>query len=164
MNRAHTSATQSVARSRQRRWGRLFGIAGLMLVALVALLVALFARMHAAPADLDRSTTRPSEQGRYQVSYTPRDGPITLNTLHSWTLRVTTPSGEPVSDAHITVDGGMPQHGHGLPTQPQVSGQLGDGAYLVEGLKFQMPGWWVVDITVEAGGTRDTVRFNLLLS
>jgi hypothetical protein len=161
MNSVHTSATEPFARSRRWRRGRLFGIAGLVLV---VLLVALLARMHAAPADLDRSNTQLSAQGHYQVSYTPRDGPITLNTLHSWTLQVTTPSGEPVTDARVTVDGGMPQHGHGLPTQPQVTGQLSDGAYLIEGLKFQMPGWWVVDVTVEAGGTRDTVRFNLLLS
>jgi hypothetical protein len=163
MNRVHTSAAESFARSRQPGRGRLLGAAGAVLVALVAL-VALLARMHTAPADLDRSTTQLSSQGHYQVSYTPRDGPITLNTLHSWTLQVTTPSGAPVSDARVTVDGGMPQHGHGLPTQPQVTGVLGDGAYLIEGMKFQMAGWWVVDVTVEAGGTRDTVRFNLLLS
>jgi hypothetical protein len=164
MNTVHTSATEPFARSRQRRRGRLFGIAGVVLVVLVVLLVALLARMHATPADLDRSTRQLSAQGHYLVSYTPHDGPIRLNTLHSWTLRVTTPSGDPITDARITVDGGMPQHGHGLPTQPQVTGPLGDGAYLIEGMKFQMAGWWVVDVTVEAGGTRDSVRFNLLLS
>lgn len=164
MNSVHTSATESFAPSRRWRRSRLLGVAGVVLVVLVALLVVLLARMHGAPADLDRSTTQLSAQGHYQVSYTPHDGPLTLNTLHSWTLHVTTPSGEPVTDARVTVDGGMPQHGHGLPTQPQVSGPLGDGTYLIEGLKFQMPGWWVVDVTVEAGGTRDTVRFNLLLS
>ena len=164
MNSVHTSATEPFARSRRWRRGPLLGVAGVVLVVLAALLVALLARMHTAPADLDRSTTQLSAQGHYQVSYTPHDGPLTLNTLHSWTLQVTTPSGEPVTDAHITVDGGMPQHGHGLPTTPQMTGHLGDGAYLIEGMKFQMGGWWVVDITIDAGGTRDSVRFNLLLS
>jgi hypothetical protein len=164
MNTVYTSAAESFTRLRRWRRGRLLGAAGATLVVLAVLLVALFTRLHATPADLDRSTTRRSEQGHYQISYTPHDGPITINTLHSWTLRVTTPDGEPITDARITVDGGMPQHGHGLPTQPRVTGQLGDGTYLIEGLKFQMAGWWVVDITIEAGGTRDSVRFNLLLS
>jgi hypothetical protein len=26
-----------------------------------------------------------------------------------------------------------------------------------------MPGWWVVDFQIEAGGQQDQVRFNLLL-
>ena len=37
----------------------------------------------------------------------------------------------------------MPEHGHGFPTVPEVTEYLGDGKYLVEGLKFSMPGWWV---------------------
>src|SRR4249920_3274177 len=32
-------------------------------------------------------------------------------------------------------DGGMPQHGHGLPTRPVVSRELADGTYLMEGMK-----------------------------
>ena len=55
-----------------------------------------------------------------------------------------------MTDAAITVDGDMPQHGHGLPTRPQVTKHLGNGDYLVEGMKFQMGGWWVVDFTIDA--------------
>lgn len=121
----------------------------------------MFSRMHAAPDDLDRSTTRRSAQGLYQVRDTLHKGPITLNTLHSWTIRVTTPCGEPITDALSTVDGGMPQHGHGMQTRPLVIGHLGGGAYLIEGMKFQAGGWWVVDVTVDPGGKRDTVRFNV---
>jgi len=76
---------------------------------------------------------------------------------------VATPDGQPVTDAVITVDGDMPQHGHGLPTRPQVTKHLGNGDYLVEGLKFQMGGWWVVDFTIDANGKHDTVRFNMIL-
>ena len=69
----------------------------------------------------------------------------------------------PLTDASIGVDGDMPQHGHGLPTRPQVTKHLGNGDYLVEGMKFQMGGWWVVDFTIEANGKQDTVRFNMIL-
>jgi len=86
-----------------------------------------------------------------------------MNQLHAWTLNVTTPDGQPVEGARVAVDGDMPQHGHGLPTQPEVTRDLGGGRYLVEGMKFQMDGWWVVDFGVTAGGVTDEVRFNLLL-
>jgi hypothetical protein len=42
-------------------------------------------------------------------------------------------NGEPVENATIAVDGDMPEHGHGLPTCPQVTKYLGNGDYLVEG-------------------------------
>ena len=38
--------------------------------------------------------------------------------------------GAPVRDANVTIDGGMPQHGHGLPTKPRVSGGA-DGTVVV---------------------------------
>jgi hypothetical protein len=61
------------------------------------------------------------------------------------------------------VDGGMPQHGHGLPTKPLVTRQLGNGDHLVEGMKFNMGGWWVVKFRVNAAQGPDSVVFNLKL-
>ena len=69
----------------------------------------------------------------------------------------------PVDRASITVSGGMPQHGHGLPTTPRVTRSLGNGNHLVEGMKFNMGGWWVVKFRVEADSGRDSVVFNLKL-
>lgn len=120
-------------------------------------------RMNYVPSDLDLSTTRRSNQGVYQVSYAPRRSPIAINQIHVWTIHVAAADGKAVTDAAITVDGDMPQHGHGLPTRPQVTKHLGNGDYLVEGMKFQMGGWWVVDFTIDAHGQRDTVRFNMIL-
>jgi len=65
---------------------------------------------------------------------------------------------------NIRVDGDMPEHGHGLPTRPRVTAYLGNGDYLVEGMKFQMTGWWYVEFDVSAGGTQDTVRFDFVLN
>jgi len=62
--------------------------------------------------------------------------------MHSWILRLETLDGQPVRNAEITVAGGMPKHNHGLPTAPQVTRELGNGDYLVEGIKFQMAGWY----------------------
>lgn len=57
----------------------------------------------------------------------------------------------------------MPQHGHGLPTAPAVIEALGDGRFLIEGMKFNMPGWWVLDLVIDGPDGHDTVTFNLVL-
>jgi hypothetical protein len=114
-----------------------------------------------APPDLDYSTTRTSENGLFTASFSPQAGPIPLNRIHSWRLHVQDAGGAAVKDATFVVGGGMPQHGHGLPTAPRVTKNLGGGDYLVEGLRFQMRGWWVVSFEITSGGKTDTVKFNL---
>lgn len=108
------------------------------------------------------ATERASSQGSFRVSYS-TDAPVPVGRLHAWTLHVARPDGTPVTDAAITVNGDMPEHRHGLPTRPRVTRNLGQGDYLVEGLKFQMGGWWVMDFDIAAGGRAERVRFNLQL-
>ena len=123
----------------------------------------LMMRFNPPPADLNLATTRVTDKGLYEVSFTPATDPIAINQIHSWTLHVETPEGKAVENAQITVDGGMPQHGHGLPTRPQVTQNLGNGDYLVEGMKFQMIGWWEVRYTITASEQSDSITFNLVI-
>ncbi len=139
------------------------GIAGGLVLAIIIIIGTMMARMGSSPADLDYSTTRPSDNGLFNVSYTASTGTVPVNQMHQWTLHVETSDGQPVENAVITVDGDMPQHGHGLPTRPQVTQYLGNGDYLVEGLKFQMGGWWVMDFSITSEGQTDAVHFNLRL-
>ena len=83
--------------------------------------------------------------------------------MHSWTVTVQEADGTPLEEARISVDGGMPQHGHGLPTSPAVTQALGDGQYLIEGMKFNMGGWWEIDLAIEGPQGTDSVTFNLVL-
>ena len=156
--------TQSNPRSKPTRillWiGTVLG--GLVLVFAVYMGV-MMARMNDIPSDLDTSTRRSSDNGLFNVSYTPSSGIVPVNQMHQWTLHVETADGQPVENATITLDGDMPQHGHGLPTRPQVTEYLGNGDYKVEGLKFQMGGWWVMDFVITAQGQSDTVQFNMML-
>jgi len=117
--------------------------------------------MSKPPADTDLSATRESGAGHFKASYEAAEGPVTINRIHSWHLTVTNPKGEPVKGAAISVKGTMPEHGHGLPTKPAVTREVRDGVYLVEGMKFSMPGWWVITFDVESGGNMDQVTFNL---
>jgi hypothetical protein len=138
-------------------------IAGGLFALLIIAAIAMFIWMSYVPSDLDYSTTRISEQGLFEIGYTSDLGLVPVNQMQSWTLHVETADGKPVENATITVDGDMPQHGHGLPTRPQVTRYLGNGDYKVEGLKFHMPGWWVMDFGVTANGQSDQVRFNMML-
>jgi hypothetical protein len=114
--------------------------------------------------EMDLSTSRSSENDLFQVSYASDGGAIPMNELHIWTLHMETAAGQPVEDATISVDGGMPNHGHGLPTEPAVTEYLGDGDYRVEGLKFQMAALWETAFTIDAGDDSDTVVFHFMVS
>lgn len=116
-----------------------------------------------APADLDTSAEHLSDKGLYRVSWSSDPATPPLNQIHNWTIHVETADGQAVDNAEISVDGGMPDMGHGLPTSPQVTQNLGNGDYLVEGIKFQMLGWWDVRFNINANGQSDNITFNLIL-
>lgn len=115
------------------------------------------------PANLDYARVRVSESGRYRAAIKPDGDSIPKGKLQKWTLHLETTTGSPVDSATVTVDGGMPQHGHGLPTKPLVTRHLGNGDHLVEGMKFNMGGWWVVKFRVNTTAGLDSVVFNLKL-
>ena len=100
------------------------------------------------------------EQEKFNASYVSLIDPIPLNRIHSWRMRVETVDGKPVTGAEIDVDGGMPAHAHGLPTQPVVR-EIGDGDYLVEGLKFSMTGHWEMWFEIKADGINEKKKFAL---
>jgi hypothetical protein len=164
MNSSDTMPTTTVPTTGQpskiKPW--LLWVGGIVLLLLVAA-GAMFAYMSYVPSNLDYSTTRLTEKGLYEVSYNAEVNPVPVNQMLTWTLHVENADGQAVENATISVDGDMPQHGHGLPTRPQVTRYLGNGDYLVEGLKFHMPGWWVMDFVITANGETDQVRFNMLL-
>jgi hypothetical protein len=120
----------------------------------------LFAR---APQDLDYSRTRTSANGIYLGTIRPEGDSIPQGRLQRWTLHLETAGGVPVDSALVKIDGGMPQHGHGLPTKPRLTRALGGGNHLVEGLKFNMGGWWVVSFQVSSTAGADSLVFNLKL-
>src|SRR5262245_40902279 len=70
------------------------------------------------PKDLDYGRERISDAGLYRGTIKPDGDSIPQGKLQKWTLHLETVAGAPVDQATITVDGGMPQHGHGLPTKP----------------------------------------------
>jgi hypothetical protein len=102
-----------------------------------------------------------SENGVFRASWVSTPATPPINAVHEWVLHIETADGEPAAGAIVTVDGDMPAHGHGMPTQPEVTEDRGNGDYLVEGMAFQMGGYWIVDFTITFDGETDLVRFGL---
>lgn len=118
----------------------------------------------ALPPDLDLSLTHPTAERKFVVALQPPATPAAINQIHSWQIKLTSPSGVPITHAHFAVDGGMPQHGHGLPTRPQVTQELADGTYLLEGMKFSMTGWWEIKLAIQSTEGSDKVTFNTVVA
>ncbi len=74
--------------------------------------------------------------------------PLEINKIHSWLIRLSDPQDKPVTSADIQFIGGMPEHNHGLPTQPQVTTEIEPGIYLLEGVRFHMQGAWRLELKV----------------
>jgi YtkA-like len=116
------------------------------------------------PSGLNLSLDRLTAHDKYRVTVHSLADPVTINKMHAWEIRLRSPSDEAVQGARISVNGGMPQHGHGFPTQPRVTQELGDGRYLLEGMKFSMPGWWEIKLKIAAASGEDEVTFNAIIA
>lgn len=111
----------------------------------------------------ETSSSKSSDAGHFIVAYESKAKPIKINQMHSWVIAIQDANKKTILDAIVNIAGGMPEHDHGLPTQPLITKNLGEGKYLLEGMKFHMHGYWVVTLSIEAAGKTDQVTFPLNL-
>jgi hypothetical protein len=104
--------------------------------------------MLTAPPLLARELLADSQPAGLFVSMQSQLQPLTINQMHSWIIRITDTDSKPVEGATIEVSGGMAEHDHGLATAPRVTDYLGDGSYLLQGMRFHMPGQWQLQLTI----------------
>lgn len=113
------------------------------------------------PDVLRTSVTSPSG---YEVTYTPQPDPIPLNDHFSIEVTVVAPDRSvDLKDLSINVDAGMPSHGHGINTAPNVQAS-GDGRFKIDGLLFHMPGEWELYVDVILGPVRERATFPLTMN
>lgn len=105
---------------------------------------------------------RVSSDGLYVAVLKPAES-LRPRRLQSIEVALHDANGQAVDGAQITIDGGMPQHGHGLPTRPRVTRNPGSGAYVIEGVRFNMGGWWELKLAINGKAGADTITFNLAL-
>lgn len=138
----------------------------LAVLALVAVAFGAYVMMPVAetakPAT-EQKQSRTSNDGLYFVSIEPEAGEIAQGSLQAWIVTVKTADGKPVDGATITVGGGMPAHNHGLPTDPQMTAELGDGRYRIDGVKFSMSGRWELRFAIKAAAGSDSATFYLVI-
>ncbi len=89
---------------------------------------------------------------------------LPVNQLHNWIISVNDFEGKSVFPAVFSIAGGMPAHGHGLPTQPVVTEHLGEGRYLLEGVKFNMDGQWIMKFQIIANNKQDIAEITFDVS
>ena len=81
--------------------------------------------------------------------------PLRINEMHSWHIKVIDSQSKPVAMASVSIEGGMPEHDHGLPTQPRVTSEISPGTYLLQGVRFHMPGRWEIKFTISREGHQE---------
>lgn len=103
---------------------------------------------------------RTSDQGLYTAKIE-TEQPMRARKMQSLRLLIEDSSGKALKDAAIDVDGGMPQHGHGLPTLPRVISTAENGIYEIQGVRFSMGGWWELKLAIATPAGDDSITFNI---
>lgn len=115
-------------------------------------------RADSLPRDAHR-WQKTSDQGAFNVTLDSQSERIALREFLEWSVEVANVDGTAVYPARFSISGGMPSHGHGLPSQPRVTQHLDAGRYLISGLKFNMAGDWLLVFDIESESRRDRVSF-----
>jgi len=125
------------------------------------------------PEEIDTSSFVLSRERQYfahiELESSDAVAGVVLNQIQAWRLILTDINGDPVSNVVVNFNGHMPGHVHGLPTQPLLTDEIAPGVYRISGVKFQMAGWWVIELELSlatAGDLEksfDSLRFNLAL-
>ncbi len=96
----------------------------------------------------------------FHVSIFPKEGRAVIGQYHQWVIHVVDADGKVVENARLRIGGGMEDHGHGLPSKPQITTYLGEGNYLIEGVLFNMSGRWTLLFVIQTPQVVDRVRFD----
>lgn len=138
-------------------------IAGQRLFRAVCLAVVLLLPVTTVADDCSEGCEAVSRDGHFQVTARPVPEKPPLREYHDWIVEVKDDNGDPADLAGLTVSGGMPGHGHGLPSQPKVHEHLGDGRYRISGFLFNMHGEWTLSFHLAGPDLEDVADLELTL-
>lgn len=97
------------------------------------------------------------QDGVYAFELSPRPDPPIVGELFEIVTRIRDArTGAPIEGAAFSLSAAMPEHGHGMTTAP-AHRELGGGDYLSEGMKFHMPGAWMITARAAAAGRGDRI-------
>ena len=127
---------------------------------LVALVLPSLAAAHEAGAPVSVKAT---SKLRLFTAVVTHPSPLPVGRIHTWKVRLSDRRDRPLAGARIAVTGDMPAHGHGLPTAP-IAVSRGRGLYELQGMMFQMPGRWYVQLRVRAADRVDRIRIRFTIA
>ena len=129
-------------------------------ISLLLLLTLLFTANTSARSLLPSTVL--SASGKNTVKLEPIERPIPVGSLHQWRLIIIDrKTGDPAQISQIAFDGGMPAHGHGLPTIPQAATYEAESGWLIEGVKFNMSGLWELKVRFQTPDLWDTATIKV---
>lgn len=104
-----------------------------------------------------------SASGDYKVIFDTEPNPIPLNEMFSMRVRVLDKTHKLILPKEITmtVDAAMPEHRHGMNTNPKVS--PAEGEFKVTGMLFHMPGFWQIHFDIIRDGVTDRATYDVNL-
>lgn len=102
-----------------------------------------------------------SDKAKFTATFRLVNGETRVGHFQEWLLTLVDQQNDSVFPAQIKIDGGMPSHGYDLPTQPRVTEYAGEGKYVIEGLKFNITGEWLMVFDVTSTEDRDKIRFTI---
>ena len=105
----------------------------------------------------------PSHNRVYRASMTPSPDPIELNRSLTLTVEIRTAADAPVDGALLALESWMPDNESASVVRPRAIASLGGGLYRIEGLHFDVRGWWNLRLQIAAAGMTDSLAFNLVL-
>jgi putative membrane protein len=114
----------------------------------------------------DPVTEFSTHRGLYTVDLVFPTAGVKLNDLFTLGLRITDRAGSVVERAQLKVDATMPDHGHGMMTQPKASAEMNcdpvgrclaaGGRFAYDGFRLHMFGSWRFEVTVDGPAGKDT--------
>ena len=107
--------------------------------------------------------TQTSVNGVFKLSLMCRHQP-SVGPFQDCQIELQDKQGQVVNDAKISMDGGMPSHGHGLPTAPVITSLDSQGHYRIDGLQYNMPGTWLLGFMIKTASSQDKVVFSFEIS
>jgi hypothetical protein len=125
----------------------------------------------AAPARSEKNgwgDLRPTQSSYYRVALAVSPEPPALGEFFDVVVTVKDRDGVAIEDAKVTVNARMPQHNHGMETEPvPVPGdcaagprcRFAGGEYRSKGFKFHMGGQWTITVDVEGPEGTDNASF-----
>lgn len=112
------------------------------------------------------NAARPTQLKRYEVALAVVPDPPPMGELFVVQATVTA-GGQPIEDGKVTLNAMMPQHGHGMQTDPvndpgvcvnAVCKHPG-GVYKTSGFEFHMGGEWTITVNIDGSEGQDSTSF-----